>query len=78
MSQITPGGSIIITGKEDIDAYRLLALKGALKLEIKGLKLSRGRSASQIIKREFGFKGNKESVLAQFESKLREMGVLID
>ena len=47
--------------------YRLLALKHALKLEILGMKRSRGPSAYTIIKREFGFRGNKRKVLDQFK-----------
>ena len=48
---------------EDIAVVRVLALKGALKLETLGLK---GRvSAYAIVKREFGFKGNKARVLEQ-------------
>lgn len=59
------GGSTIITG-EAIKLYRLLALRSALSLEIKtGMKVSRGVSVLAILKREFGFKGNKAKVLAQ-------------
>jgi hypothetical protein len=45
---------------------RLLALKYALSLEIKGLKRSQSPSAYSIIKKEFGFKGSRERVLAQY------------
>ena len=37
-----------------------------LKLEMAGLKISRGTSAYSIIKKEFGLKGNRESVYTQF------------
>jgi len=40
-------------------------------LEIAGMK-RRGRSAYSIIKEEFGFKGNKQRVLKQLETKLDE------
>ena len=56
--------AIIISGKENIDRARLIALKGALRLEVVGMK-NRGMSAYQIIKKEFGFKGSKKSVLEQ-------------
>jgi hypothetical protein len=62
----TEDGTLIITG-EHIDVLRLLALKGALKLECVGLRATRGRSAYSIIKSEFGLRGNKASVLKQFE-----------
>lgn len=54
---------MILTGKQ-IDFYRLAALKGALYLELKGMK-RRGRSAYSILKSEFGLKGNRESVYKQ-------------
>jgi hypothetical protein len=58
--------AIIIEGKENIQAYRMKVLKGALKLELLGMK-GRGKSAYSIIKSEFGLKGNKQKVFDQFE-----------
>ena len=55
-----------------VDTFRLLALRGALRLEIKGLK-RRGRSVYSIIKEEFGFKGNKEKVLSQMNQLIKEV-----
>lgn len=52
-----------------IALFRLKALKGALKLEILGMK-RKGRSAYAITKEEFGFKGNKQKVLQQLEDKI--------
>ena len=68
--------SIIIDTPEGIEAYRLLALRGALKLEIYGMRRSRGISAATAIKREFNLKGSNKSVLEQYEGILREKGVL--
>ena len=68
---------IICNTPESINAYRLLALRGALKLEAVGLK-RRGPSALSIVKREFGFKGNAKSVSEQFAKYLREKGILLD
>jgi hypothetical protein len=59
-----------------IEAYRLLALKGALKLECKGMRRSRGESAYAIVKREFDLRGSREAVLHDFEELLRDRGVL--
>ena len=53
-----------ITG-ENIYIFRLSILEKALKLELLGMK-GRGRSAYSVIKSEFGFKGNKQSVYDQF------------
>ena len=52
--------------KDNINFFRLLSLRGALKLEIIGMKRG-GRSVYSIIKEEFGFKGSKRSVLADLE-----------
>ncbi len=56
---------------QDIQAWRLRTLRGALKLEILGMK-RRGRSAYSIIKEEFGFKGNKAKVLEQVEELIKQ------
>jgi len=69
--------NIICNTPETINAFRLLSLKGALKMEVSGMKASRGFSAFKVVKAEFGFKGSKASVLAQFESHLRGIGVLV-
>lgn len=61
-----PGGGTIITGERDTKLYRLMALRSALKLEVKGLQMSRGCSAYAIVKAEFGLKGSKAKVLAAF------------
>jgi len=53
-----------ITGKENIDTFRMISLKGALKLEILGMK-RRGQSAYAIVKLEYGLKGNKQKVYDQ-------------
>ena len=54
-----------------IDQFRIRALRSALKMEILGMK-RRGQSAYSIVKSEFGFKGNKKSVLAQLEQIIEE------
>jgi hypothetical protein len=56
---------------EQINLFRMKALRGALKLEILGMK-RKGRSAYSLIKEEFGFKGNREKVLDQIEAKIEE------
>ena len=69
--------SIICNTPETINAFRLLALKGALKLELVGLKARRGFSAFKTVKAEFGFKGNKQSVFDQYVAHLTQIGVLV-
>lgn len=55
---------------DQIAAYRLCALKSALKLEIVGMR-RRGRSAYSILKREYGFTGTREQVLEQVSAVIR-------
>jgi len=54
----------VIEGEENVRNARILALKCALSLELKGMK-RRGRSAYAIVKDEFGFKGSKQKVYDQ-------------
>lgn len=59
------------------EAYRLLALRSALGLEMKGLRHSRGINCHRIIKTEFSLKGSRESVHAAFTKILEEAGILV-
>ena len=63
-------GGVMITG-DDIGRYRLVVLKSALKLEIKGIRMHRGRTAYSVIKKEFGLKGDRQRVLDQFETMIQ-------
>ena len=56
-----------------IHKARLLALRTMMKLEAKGLKMSRGRTAMAIVKQEFGFKGNRAKIQAQLEAIIDAM-----
>jgi len=62
---------IVCNTPESIKMFRLLSLKGRLKLEIVGLR-SRFSTYAEI-KREFGFKGNRKSVLAQLETYIETL-----
>ena len=61
---------MIIDSPEQISMYRALTLKAGLKLEVKGMRMSRGRTAYSIIKEEYGLKGSKQKVLDQFTELL--------
>lgn len=61
---------MVITEPNQIELYRLLTLRAGLRLELRGLKISKGRSCYAIIKQELGFKGSKAQVLEQFEDFL--------
>jgi len=62
---------MLITGKENIDAFRLRTLHKMLKLEILGMT-RRGQSAYAIIKQETGLKGSKQKVYDQLTEKLKQ------
>jgi hypothetical protein len=60
-----------LTGSQ-IDAANLLILRQMLKLEIKGMHRSKSPSAYAILKK-MGFKGTRESVLAQLDAWREEV-----
>jgi hypothetical protein len=57
---------MIITGKQNIELFRLMTLRQGLKLEISGLKVSRGVSILKILKK-MGYTGTRQQVLAQLD-----------
>ena len=63
---------ITLDTPEQIDMFRFLSLKSALKLECLGMS-RRGQSAYSIVKAEYGLKGNKKSVLEQMEKIIKEV-----
>lgn len=64
----------VIDTPEGIRAWHLLSQRSALRLEIMGLRHSRG-SVSAHLKKTYGFKGNKQKVLEQFEAMLIKEGI---
>lgn len=61
-----------LTDRDQIIKYRHKVLLSGLKLELQGMSMTRGRTCYSIIKREFGLKGNRQKVLAQFEKIIEE------
>jgi hypothetical protein len=57
--------SYVIT--ENVELARMLVLRKGLKLELIGLKVSRGQTLYSRIKEEFGLKGTRKSVYEQFD-----------
>ena len=57
---------MIIDKPEQIALYQMLVLRSALKLEMVGLKMSKGRTAYSAIKQMFSIKGNRQKVLNIF------------
>lgn len=60
------------TTPSQIEAFTILRLKACLKLEVKGMTVSRGPTAYAQVKGKFGFKGSKAKVLAQLEAWIEE------
>jgi hypothetical protein len=65
------GVATIITGTH-IEFFRMCTLRGALSLEIKGIKMSRGVSAYASIKKQYNLKGTKLRVLEQLEAMIEK------
>lgn len=62
---------LVLDTPEKIDMFRFLSLRSALKLECLGMKRG-GQTAYSIVTAEYGFKGNKKSVLQQMEQIIKE------
>lgn len=60
------GGGVSM-GPDGVKLYRLLMIKQGMKLELKGIRLTRkAPSCFTIARKEFGLKGNKEKILQDF------------
>lgn len=62
-----------LTTPQQIDDARRLTLRQMLKLEIRGLGKSRGPTAYSTLKAVYGYKGTRESVLAQLDAWRNEL-----
>lgn len=67
-------GCIVFDTPESIDFFRLAQLKAALAFELRsGMKMtSRGPSPYTVLKREYGFKGNRQKVLEQVTAEVEK------
>ena len=63
---------MIIDKPEQIALYQMLVLRSALKLEMLGLKMSKGRTAYSVIKQMFNLKGSRQKVLNIFNEIIKE------
>jgi hypothetical protein len=64
------GGGMMITGIH-VKLYRMLSMRGAIKLESMGMKHSRG-SITALAKREFGWTGNRAKILALLDAEIEK------
>lgn len=64
--------TIVIDTPEGIEFVQLLARRGALRLEIFGLRRG-GRSAYAICKEVYGLKGSRQKVLDQLNRMIEDI-----
>jgi len=57
---------MMITGKQNIELFRLMTLRQGLKLELLGMKVSRGVSILKILN-GMGYKGTRQQILTQLD-----------
>jgi hypothetical protein len=62
-----------LTTPEQIATYRLAALRTALRLELKGMRVSKGPTAYSILRSQYGYKGKREAVLAQVTADVEDI-----
>ncbi len=65
-----------LQGEDQMLGARLLTMRAGLRLELKGLQMTRGVSCYALVKQETGLKGSKQKVYDQFEVMLKEAGIL--
>lgn len=71
------GESIVIDTPDGIASFRLAALKGALNMQANfGMQLSRGHSATKVVKRDYGLKGTAKIMLPIVEQELADLQAL--
>ncbi len=67
---------VVLDKPNEIEAFQLLAIRGRLELEIKGLRF-KGRSTAAVVRERFNIRERtRAGVLRAFESQLRERGIL--
>jgi hypothetical protein len=62
----------VLTKPSEIEFASMCALKGAVGLECKGLKMSRGRSAVAIAKQRYNLRGKPEKIFAQLQQMVED------
>ena len=63
----------VLDTPEQNEMFRYKTLLKGLRLELLGMKMSRGQSCYSIIKQEFDLKGSKQKVFDQFKLMLEQV-----
>ena len=56
-----------LQGEDQMLGARLLTMRAGLRMELKGLRMTRGVSCYALIKQETGLKGSKQKVYDQLQ-----------
>ena len=59
--------------RKDINRFRLVCLREALKLQKVGIRVNRRRAASTVARQQFGLKGNIDKLIDQVDRLLAEV-----
>ena len=70
--EVNEHGTISMDG-DSIAIARLMTLRAGVKLEARGIRVSKGRSCMAIVKKEFGLKGNRAKVLSFLDEHIMEL-----
>jgi hypothetical protein len=63
--------TIVLDTPEKKELARLIALRSAMRMEVKGFRMTnKAPTAYSILRKEYGFKGSKQNVLDQVSSIL--------
>ena len=66
-----------LTTPEQIEAYRLATLRSGLRIELRGMRMTRGRTCYAMLK-DMGFTGSRDKVFADVTSVLDKYKMLDD
>lgn len=69
--QVTDHG-VGFVGPKAVNLYRMQTILQGLKMEQRGMRLTRGPKCSTIVRREYGLKGKHPALIEQFEQLLAE------
>jgi len=66
-----------LTTPEQIEAYRLATLRSGLRIELRGMRMTRGRTCYAMLK-DMGFTGSRDKVFADVTTVLDKYKMLDD
>ena len=82
MSTITTNksGLMIMEGTDAVEVYRIATIITGMKLEMNtGMRLTRkAPSCFTIARKQYGMKGNKESLLRQMQERLQAQKAMVE